>query len=60
MTKAEDRWNGADRSPAPAESSDPSLALCFAGMPVLDREFTGLAARIYGPLLACADEKKTA
>jgi exodeoxyribonuclease V gamma subunit len=60
MTKAEERWIGADRSPAPAESADPSLTLCFAGIPVLDKEFIGLAARIYGPLLAHAAETKTA
>ncbi|MBL0226278.1 MAG: exodeoxyribonuclease V subunit gamma [Geobacteraceae bacterium] len=62
QAKAEDRWNGTDHSPSPAESSDPSLTLCFAGQDVLDDEFQHLAAQIYGPLLtpAIADEKKTA
>jgi exodeoxyribonuclease V gamma subunit len=60
MAKAEERWNGRDHSPSPAESSDPSLALCFAGQNVLDDEFTELAQRFYGPLQAAAVEVKTA
>jgi exodeoxyribonuclease V gamma subunit len=59
LTKAGDRWNGTDHSPSPAESSDPSLALCFSGQNVLDEEFTELAERVYGPLQAVAVEKKT-
>jgi len=60
MTKARERWTGCDYSLSPAESSDPSLALCFGGGDMLDEEFTTLAARVYGPLLAIAVEKKTA
>jgi exodeoxyribonuclease V gamma subunit len=59
LTKAEDRWNGTDHSPSPAESADPSLALCFAGENVLNNEFEELAERIYSPLKAVAIEKKT-
>jgi len=59
MAKAEERWNGSDYSLSPAESSDPSLALCFTGQNVLDDEFTQLAERIYGPLQAVAVEEKT-
>jgi exodeoxyribonuclease V gamma subunit len=58
MTKAVDRWNGSDYSLSPAESSNPSLELCFRGGDVLDEEFTQLAARVYGPLNAIAVEKK--
>lgn len=58
MTKAVDRWNGSDYSLSPAESSDPSLELCFRGGDVLDEEFTGLAARVYGQLIAIAGEEK--
>jgi exodeoxyribonuclease V gamma subunit len=60
ISKAEDRWHGTDHSPAPAESSDPSLALCFAGQNALDDEFAQLAERIYGPLRDAAVEEKTA
>src|SRR6185369_1107272 len=60
MAKAEERWNGSDYSLSPAESSDPSLALCFTGQNVLDDEFAELAERIYGPLQAVAVEEKTA
>jgi exodeoxyribonuclease V gamma subunit len=60
MGKAADRWSGADHSPSPAESSDPSMALCFAGQHILDNEFITLAERIYGPPKLVAVEKKTA
>jgi hypothetical protein len=60
MAMAGERWQGTDHSPSPAESSDPSLALCFAGQNVLDDEFARLAERIYGPLLAVAVVKKSA
>jgi exodeoxyribonuclease V gamma subunit len=59
IAKAEERWNGTDYSLSPAESSDPSLALCFAGQNVLDDEFADLAERVYGPLQAAAVEVKT-
>jgi exodeoxyribonuclease V gamma subunit len=59
ISKAEERWNGTDHSPSPSESSDPSLALCFAGQSVLDDEFAELAERIYGPLRDAAAEEKT-
>ena len=49
MAKAAERWNGTDYSPSPAESSDPSLSLCFAGVDALDDEFTSLAARVLRP-----------
>ena len=58
-TKARERWNGTDHSPSPAESSDPSMALCFTGQNVLDNTFALLAQRIYGPLKAVAVEDKT-
>ena len=60
MAKAADRWSGSDYSPSPAESSEPSLALCFAGTDALDEEFAVLAARVYGPMNAIAIEKKNA
>jgi exodeoxyribonuclease V gamma subunit len=60
ISKAEGRWSGTDHTPSPAEFSDPSLALCFAGQNVLDNEFTQLAERLYGPLQAAAVEEKTA
>jgi exodeoxyribonuclease V gamma subunit len=60
MAKAGDRWNGTDYSLSPAESSERSFALCFAGQQVLDDEFAQLAERLYGPLRAAADEEKTA
>ena len=60
VATAGERWQGTDHSPSPAESSDPSLALCFAGQNVLDDEFARLAERIYGPLLAVAVVKKSA
>lgn len=59
IAKAEERWNGTDYSLSPAESSDPSCTLCFAGQSVLDDEFTELAERVYGPLQAAAVEVKT-
>jgi exodeoxyribonuclease V gamma subunit len=59
ISKAEERWNGTDYSLSPAESSDPSLALCFAGQNVLDDAFAELAERVYGPLQAAAVEVKT-
>jgi exodeoxyribonuclease V gamma subunit len=58
--KAEERWNGTDHSPSPAESSEPSCALCWAGQDVLDDEFERLAQRVYGPLRSLAVEEKTA
>jgi exodeoxyribonuclease V gamma subunit len=60
IAKAEERWNGTDHSPYPAESSDSAMALCFAGQNVLDNEFELLAQRIYAPLQDVAIEKKTA
>ncbi len=60
LAKAGERWNGSDHTPSPAESSDPSLTLCFGGENVLDEMFAALAARVYGPLLAVAVEEKTA
>jgi exodeoxyribonuclease V gamma subunit len=60
LTSAEGRWNGTDHSPAPAESSEPSLALCFSGQNVLDDQFKQLAERVYGPLQAMPIEEKTA
>jgi exodeoxyribonuclease V gamma subunit len=60
LAKAEERWTGRDHSPSPAESSDPSLALCFSGQNVLDDEFTELAERVYGPLRDAGVEEKTA
>jgi exodeoxyribonuclease V gamma subunit len=60
MTKAEERWNGTDYSLSPAESTDPSMALCFTWQDVLDDEFEQLAERVYGPLLAVSVEEKTA
>ncbi len=60
MAKAEERWLGTDYSPSPAESSNPSFALCFNNQNVLDDEFVSLADRIYGPLLAVAIEEKAA
>jgi len=59
LARAEERWNGSDYSPSPAEAADRSFALCFAGQDVLDDEFARLAQRIYGPLLAVAVEEKT-
>jgi exodeoxyribonuclease V gamma subunit len=59
IAKAEENWFGTGYPPATPESSDPSFSLCFAGQNVLDEEFTGLAARVFGPLQACADEEKT-
>jgi exodeoxyribonuclease V gamma subunit len=56
--KAEERWNGTDHTPYPAESSAASFALCFAGQHVLDSEFEQLAQRVYGPLQSAAIEKK--
>jgi exodeoxyribonuclease V gamma subunit len=58
--KAEGRWNGTDHSPSPAESSEPSFALCWAGQDALDDEFELLAQRVYGPLRSLAVEEKTA
>jgi exodeoxyribonuclease V gamma subunit len=60
MAKAAERWDGTDYSPSPAESSDPSLSLCCAGVDVLDDEFTSLAARVFSPIKAIAVEKKSA
>jgi exodeoxyribonuclease V gamma subunit len=59
LSKAEERWNGTDHSHSPAESSDPSLSLCFSGENVLDSEFQELAHRIYGPLQDISIIKKT-
>jgi exodeoxyribonuclease V gamma subunit len=59
LAKAEDRWSGGDHNPSPAESSDPSLTLCFAGHNVFDERFMLLAERFYGPLRNVATEEKT-
>jgi len=59
LAKAEERWNGSDYSLSPAESSEPSFALCFRGQSVLGDEFAKLAQQVFGPLLAVATPVKT-
>jgi exodeoxyribonuclease V gamma subunit len=60
IAKAEEHWLGTGFHASHPESSDPSFSLCFAGGDVLDDEFAALAARVFGPMRANADEKKTA
>jgi len=60
MDKAEARWSGDDHAPAPAESSEPSVAICFGDISPLDREFRELSQRVFEPLRLAATEEKVA
>ncbi|HEX9080305.1 MAG TPA: exodeoxyribonuclease V subunit gamma [Desulfuromonadaceae bacterium] len=58
--KAESRWDGSDHAPYPAESAEPSVAICFGDTNPLDWEFEALSRLVFEPLLAVAVEEKTA
>jgi len=54
--EAERCWYGAPSGRLKPESCDPAFTLCFGRHDPLDDNFTALAERIYGPLLALAQE----
>lgn len=52
LQKAETCWRGDQRRGFPGECDNPAVALSFGGEPPWGEEFTRLAERIYGPLIA--------
>ncbi|KAA0888295.1 exodeoxyribonuclease V subunit gamma [Oryzomonas rubra] len=60
MDKAEGRWTGSDHAPYPAESSEPSISICFGDTNPLDQEFSELSRRVFEPMRAVAAEEKVA
>ncbi len=52
LPKAERSWHGDQRMGFPGECDNQAVALCFGGEEPWGEEFTALAERIYGPLIA--------
>ena len=55
--KTERSWRGDHHRGTPGERDNQAAALCFGGVVPWGDEFSALAARIYGPLVAALNNK---
>jgi exodeoxyribonuclease V gamma subunit len=55
--KAERSWNGDQRMSIPGERDNQAVALCWGSEDPWGEEFSSLAERVYGPLLAAIKEQ---